>query len=174
MTERRAELRAADTDREYAADRLRLALDEGRLTLGEYDERLQDAYAARTYGELDRLLADLPGVVPPSRAALAPLPPPTTSAVTPSAVTTPASVSASAPVGRRGGPVPVWLAGVWSAWLVAVLVNVAIWGAVSLSDGLVYFWPIWVAGPWGAVLLAVTISGLLRGEPHRRAGRSRD
>ncbi len=166
MSERRAELRAADTDREYAADRLRTALDEGRLSLGEYDERLQAAYAARTYGDLDRLLADLPDVVPPSRAAVVPAP----AAGLPSApVTSPPAVA------PRAGSVPAWLAGVWGAWLVAVLVNVAIWVAVSLGvDGPVYFWPVWVAGPWGAVLLAATISGLLRGEPHRRAGRAGD
>jgi hypothetical protein len=42
------ELRAGDADRERVAERLRLALDEGRLNLHEYDERLQEAYAAKT------------------------------------------------------------------------------------------------------------------------------
>lgn len=54
------ELRAADADRQAAAERLGGAVAEGRLDLDEYEERLQHAYAARTYGELDRLLADLP------------------------------------------------------------------------------------------------------------------
>ena len=40
---------------------LRVALDEGRLDLHGYDERLQRAYAAKTYGELQALLSDLPG-----------------------------------------------------------------------------------------------------------------
>jgi hypothetical protein len=53
-------LRAADTDRQAAVDRLGTALREGRLDLAEYDERLQQAYAARTYHELDELLTDLP------------------------------------------------------------------------------------------------------------------
>ena len=57
-------MRAADADRQAVADRLRAALDEGRLDLHEYDERLQRAYAAKTYGELDGLLADLPGRAP--------------------------------------------------------------------------------------------------------------
>ena len=52
------ELRAGDADRERVADRLRIALDEGRLNLYEYDERLRDAYAARTYAELDKLLGE--------------------------------------------------------------------------------------------------------------------
>ena len=56
----RDEMRAADADRQAVADKLRAALDEGRLDLHEYDERLQRAYAAKTYGDLDGLLTDLP------------------------------------------------------------------------------------------------------------------
>jgi hypothetical protein len=54
------ELRAADSDREKIAERLRHALEEGRLDLTEYDDRLGQAYTAKTYGELDRLVTDLP------------------------------------------------------------------------------------------------------------------
>jgi hypothetical protein len=57
---RMAELRAADVDRQAIADRLRMAVDEGRLDLAEYDQRLPQAYLARTYRELDALVADLP------------------------------------------------------------------------------------------------------------------
>jgi fatty acid desaturase len=39
----------------------------GRLTAEELDERLDAAYAARTHGELERLLEDLPGPVAPAR-----------------------------------------------------------------------------------------------------------
>ncbi|WP_018657248.1 DUF1707 and DUF2154 domain-containing protein [Actinomadura flavalba] len=42
------------------ADRLREALAEGRLTPDEHAERLDAAYNARTYGELEPLLHDLP------------------------------------------------------------------------------------------------------------------
>src|SRR5262245_47581179 len=56
------DLRAGDADRERVAERLRTALDEGRLNLYEYDERLRDAYAAKTYSELDALVGDLPSV----------------------------------------------------------------------------------------------------------------
>ena len=157
MSERREDLRAADVDREFVAERLKKALDEGRLSLFEYDERLRDAYASKTYGDLDRVLADLPGVVPAAHSQVVP--------VTPApAVRTDADLWT--------GPVPKWLAGVWSAWLIAVSVNVAIWLAVSVTDdqaGLLYPWPIWVAGPWGAVLVAMTITGLLSGAPHNEA-----
>lgn len=53
-------MRAADTDREQVAEQLRSAHSEGRLDLAEYDDRVQQAWAARTYGELKALTADLP------------------------------------------------------------------------------------------------------------------
>ena len=53
-------MRAADTDRQKVADQLKGALDEGRLTLHEYDERVALAYSAKTYEELLMLLTDLP------------------------------------------------------------------------------------------------------------------
>jgi hypothetical protein len=49
----------ADADRAPVAERLRAALDDGRLTFTEYNERLQQAYTAITYEELDRVLAGL-------------------------------------------------------------------------------------------------------------------
>jgi Domain of unknown function (DUF1707) len=55
-----------DTDRAPIAERLRAALDEGRLTFTEYNERLQQAYTALTYEELDRVLAGLPAPQAPS------------------------------------------------------------------------------------------------------------
>lgn len=53
-------IRASDSDREQVAERLRQAAVEGRLTTDELEERLGAASAARTYGELDPLVADLP------------------------------------------------------------------------------------------------------------------
>jgi hypothetical protein len=53
-------VRASDADREKIVDRLRQAMNEGRLSLPEFDERLQQVYAAKTYGELTPLLSDLP------------------------------------------------------------------------------------------------------------------
>lgn len=53
-------LRASDADREQAAERLRAAAAEGRLSYQELDERLSAAMAAVTLAELAPLLADLP------------------------------------------------------------------------------------------------------------------
>lgn len=59
---RRAELemRASDPDRERVAERLRAAAGNGRITMDELEERLDATYAAKTYGELVPLTADLP------------------------------------------------------------------------------------------------------------------
>ncbi len=57
---RRSVLRASDSDREQIAERLRKATAEGRLLAEELEDRLGAALRARTYGELDALVADLP------------------------------------------------------------------------------------------------------------------
>jgi hypothetical protein len=56
--------RAADADREAIAERLRIAAGEGRIELWELDERLGQAYRAKTYGELAILVEDLPAQLP--------------------------------------------------------------------------------------------------------------
>jgi len=53
-------MRAASTDRERAVDVLKAGFAEGRLSQEEYNDRMGRAYAARTYGELAALTADLP------------------------------------------------------------------------------------------------------------------
>jgi hypothetical protein len=54
-------IRASDADRDAVVDRLREAAGEGRLEPAELEERVAAALRARTYGELDWLVADLPG-----------------------------------------------------------------------------------------------------------------
>ena len=53
--------RASDADRDIAADILCAAVGDGRLTLGELDDRLGAALSARTTAELAALIADLTG-----------------------------------------------------------------------------------------------------------------
>ena len=57
----RAAIRASDADRERAAERLRQAAAEGRLLTEELEQRLEASFSARTYGQLNALVADLPG-----------------------------------------------------------------------------------------------------------------
>jgi Domain of unknown function (DUF1707) len=63
----RAGWRASDADREQVAERLRVAATEGRLEAEEFEERLATTFSARTYGELDRVVADLPAPPAPRR-----------------------------------------------------------------------------------------------------------
>ena len=138
-------LRAADTDRAAVATALGEHMSAGRLTLAEYDERVANAYAAKTFGELAALTADLP----PTGRAQIPVPAPA-----------PHRVAAAGPScgpawGGRGHHNSSW-----RSWLSTSLIVVTIWLVTSIaSGGLIYFWPIWVIGPWGAVLLAGKITG---------------
>jgi hypothetical protein len=56
----RSELRASHEDRDRIVELLRVSAGDGRLTAEELDQRLEAALTARTYGELARLVADLP------------------------------------------------------------------------------------------------------------------
>lgn len=65
----RGTLRASDADRDSVAERLNRAFSEGRLSRDEYDSRLESAFSARTYADLDQVLIDLPAVGRPAAAA---------------------------------------------------------------------------------------------------------
>ncbi|AGL14458.1 DUF1707 domain-containing protein [Actinoplanes sp. N902-109] len=143
----RDEMRAGNADREAVADQLRAALEEGRLELDEYDDRVRQAYAAKTYGELSPLLRDLPAAAPPA----------------------PRPVVAAPEVPSRELALR-WLGEVWASWVAVVGMTSAIWAVTCLAGGdLQYFWPFWVAVPWGAVLVWVSLMGLATGEPRKQA-----
>ena len=132
-------LRAADEDRQKVAEFLHAALNEGRLTLAEYDDRVRTAYAARTYADLDALLNDLP----PAR----------TGTVAVSANQRPVPT----PPAEKNRRLPLALMILWTIWAGVVGVNVVVWLLVSLTTGWTYPWPIWVAGPSGVALFAATV-----------------
>ena len=52
--------RAGDADREAISERLRRHHAEGRLDADEFQERVERCYQAKTVGELDQLVTDLP------------------------------------------------------------------------------------------------------------------
>ena len=56
----REKMRAADADRDRVVEFLNTAYTEGRLSKDEYDGRLENAFSARTYADLDQLVTDLP------------------------------------------------------------------------------------------------------------------
>lgn len=56
------DLRMSDADRERVVGWLKSAVSEGRLTLGEFEERVDGVLRAKTYGEIEQYVHDLPMV----------------------------------------------------------------------------------------------------------------
>ena len=125
-------MRVSDTERQETAERLKLAHDQGRLSLTEYDQRLRDAYAATVRRDLDVLTADLPAV---RRSDL-----PTVQAETAQVEKTEAKREYLKE---------------WRSWAGTAVLLTGIWLVTAVaSGGLPFFWPIFPIGIWGAVLLA--------------------
>lgn len=144
-------MRAGDGDRERVAAQLKRALDEGRLDLSEYDERLQKTYAARTYADLNGLLDDLPGAVPPQHSQVNPYSPP------------PAPLSAPAAGPQEAPKHPLaWLGPSFGVFLVCTF----IWLITSPGG---YFWPVWTLIPFIFGLL-----GAVSGSGGKKRDRKRD
>src|SRR5262245_9612778 len=59
--------RVGDQEREAVSEILRREHVNGRIDAAEFQERLDRCLTARTYGDLDTLVADLPGDDPPRR-----------------------------------------------------------------------------------------------------------
>jgi Domain of unknown function (DUF1707) len=132
-------IRASDADRDRTINLLREHLAAGRLDNVEFDERMERALAAKTLGELDQLMSDLPGIdlyrLPDAKLTRRPM------------QAQPARHHQNA-----------WRAA-WGSWFTCSLLLFVIW---ALS-GHGYLWPLWVAGPWGAVLVGRWVTG---GHPH--------
>jgi hypothetical protein len=124
-------IRVSDIDRDRAAALLREHHAAGRLTPEEFSERLDRAFAAKTVGEIDDLLKDLPGI------DLYRLPD--------AALTRQPRQRQARSSGRASG---AWRAA-WGVWLTVTAVCFVVWGLTSAPG---YVWPLWVAGPWGAIL----------------------
>jgi hypothetical protein len=56
-----SQMRPGHADRDKVVDRLQEAFADGRLADDEYEERLQRALSAKTFGELSALTRDIPG-----------------------------------------------------------------------------------------------------------------
>ncbi|GAA3534596.1 DUF1707 domain-containing protein [Amycolatopsis ultiminotia] len=62
------DIRVSDDEREHVVGVLQKAIGQGMLTLDEFTERTDQALSARTRGELNTVLSDLPGLVHPEAA----------------------------------------------------------------------------------------------------------
>lgn len=144
-------IRASDADRDRAAALLREHHAAGRLTAEEFDDRMSRALEAKTLGELDELLADLPAIelyrlphesmrrTPPGgRHSLMPGDPTGTQFLT---RFTPGTVA-------------------MGAWAVVAAALVAIWAVAAVVGGGTWF-------PWWAVVVLPWIWVLIRRAQHR-------
>jgi hypothetical protein len=143
-------IRASDDDRDRTATLLREHHAAGRLDPEEFNERLDKTFAAKTVGELDDLLSDLPSIdlyrLPDHGLSRRPATPGAASAL---------GAMAAAGTGRPHGRFsPAWQAA-WGSWLSVSAVLIVIW---TLS-GMGYPWFAWIVGPWGAMMLARWVTG---------------
>jgi hypothetical protein len=122
----RPPVRASDGDRQRVADLLRAHTSEGRLTIEEYTERVDAAYAARTVAELRPLLADLP--VPLDE-------------VLPAEVPRVPAV-AQPPTAAWSAPRPEWV----RVLLLVAAVLLVVGGLALASRGMFVFWPLLLIG----------------------------
>lgn len=141
-------MRVSDAEREAVAERLRVALDEGRITLVEYDDRLRAAYAAAVRADLVPLTGDLPEPAAPS-----------------------AEVAKQDRNRRK-------VRKEWRDWAGTSFVLVGIWAVISVATGeLIAFWPIFPVGIWAVFLVAGMLFGFdgdCGGEPDDDSGDGRD
>ena len=139
--------RAGDEDRERTAAALGGHYAAGRLTLEEFQQRLDQAYAAKTFGELDDLMTDLPG------SDLSPLP---------------SQYGGAAPLPQQRAPGPVQAPGDRSAvrqfWQALAIITVAAW----LISGATGTWFLWLAVPLAFIVLRWRILGGSRRDLSRR------
>ena len=136
------QMRASDSDRDRVASMLREHHAAGRLTADEFQERLDATFAAKTLGDLDKLMADLPGI------DLYHLPEAT---IRPGQPRTPAPV--------QGRLSPAWR-GAWGSWASVSLLLFTLWLITSVSSHhFGGFWFLWITGPWGAILLGRWLFG---------------
>ena len=135
------QLRASDDDRDRTASLLREHHAAGRLTADEFQERLDATFEAKTLGQLQELLADLPSIdlyhLPEQsmrRSQLATAPGPL------------------APQ-QHGRLSPHWR-GAWASWASVSLLLFSIWLVTAItSHSASGLWFLWVTVPWGAILL---------------------
>jgi hypothetical protein len=144
-------IRASDDDRDRTASLLREHHAAGRLTAEEFNERLDKTFEAKTLGELDELLSDLPGIdlyrLPDHGLRHGP--------PAPGHGSLPAMAAAATPATRPHGRLsPAWQAA-WGSWISVSAVLIVIWALAGMG----YPWFAWIIGPWGAVMLGRWISG---------------
>jgi DUF1707 SHOCT-like domain len=145
-------IRASDADRDRVTALLREHHAAGRLTAEEFHERMERALDAKTLGELDELLADLPAIdlyqLPDASLRRAP----------------PHLGQSLLPADRRGSGEPARFAPgtvAMGAWAVVTSALIAIWAVAAVIGGGTWF-------PWWAVIAIPWIWVIVRRSQHGR------
>ncbi len=145
-------IRASDADRDRVTALLREHHAAGRLTAEEFGERMEQALDAKTMGELDDLLRDLPAIdlyqLPD--ASLRRAPPRRGQSLLPAD-----SAGPGHPVRFTPGTVAM------GAWAVVTSALIAIWAVAAVVGGGTWF-------PWWALIAIPWIWAVVRRSQHRR------
>ncbi|HEU5420371.1 MAG TPA: DUF1707 domain-containing protein [Streptosporangiaceae bacterium] len=148
----RPDLRIGDAEREARAAELREHYAHGRLSLAEFNERLDAVFAAATQEQLDQVTADLPQVRMPST----PLPVTASGAIPPGGGGPGGGSRGSSRPGARGA------LSMLSGLAAAFIVILTAWLLVR-PPGAMHFWGIPWAGRAGLLLAVLAIvRGLIR------------
>jgi Domain of unknown function (DUF1707) len=140
-------MRAADADRERVVSILQEAFAEGRITVDEFHERSDQAYAAKTLGDLRPLTADLPAqdLARPGT-AMDPTPPAGDGHRFGSGSWSPVVGPGRTSIQRRRE-----LKAIWATWISVTTITMVIWIASCIvTTSLIPFWPIFPIGFLGA------------------------
>lgn len=113
-----ATARVGTAERERTASVLGEAFALGYLSMPEYESRLEEAFQAKTVGDLEQVAADIP--VEAMRRG------------------DPRRVEARRAAARRGVSIHA------AIYVAVALVSLVVWGATAVAFGAWYFWPIWV------------------------------
>lgn len=134
-------LRVGDFERDDATARLSDHFAAGRLSRSEFDERTTQAFSARTRGELDDVMVDLPST---------------------SADTGPLEMVVTAndtDVVQRSEAAQ-WRTSMLAPWMIFGVFFVILWAVTGGG----YFWPMWPIMGWG---IGVAVSGVRAHAGHR-------
>jgi len=137
------EVRVSDAERTQTADLLRRHLSEGRLTMEEFSDRVEEAYEARTRADLQHTLRELPDLSRPRPRPSRPAP------------------TNDPERERRIQRFRKNLGG----WLTPNFICIAIWAATSPHG---YFWPIWVLIPTTVGFIGHELSGETKQDKRKR------
>jgi len=143
-------IRASDADRDRVASLLREHHAAGRLTAEEFHERMDRALEAKTLGELDELMTDLPAIdlyqLPDASLRRGP--------------TRPGQSLLPADPGGHDGPARLTPGTVaMGAWAVVTSAMVAIWAVAAVVGGGTWF-------PWWALIALPWIWAIIRRSQH--------